>query len=83
METRGVVRRLDELGRIVIPIEFRKMLGVERNSNMEITMTTDKKLIIQAIEEYTPVHCQVCNKIVAQVAGDVEIICADVKCKTC
>ena len=40
-ETRGIVRKVDGLGRIVIPIEFRKMLGIEINDPVEIFMIRD------------------------------------------
>ena len=36
METTGVVRRIDELGRIVIPKEIRRTLGIKDGSSLEI-----------------------------------------------
>lgn len=37
MESKGIVRNIDELGRIVIPKEMRKMLGISNNDPVEIT----------------------------------------------
>lgn len=40
-ETRGVVRRLDALGRVVLPIEFRKELGINVKDKVEIFLIKD------------------------------------------
>ena len=44
MKTTGVIRRIDELGRIVIPKEIRRNLGIRDGENMEIF--TDEVSII-------------------------------------
>ena len=36
MKTTGVIRRIDELGRIVIPKEIRKNLRIKDGENIEI-----------------------------------------------
>ena len=36
MKSTGVVRRIDELGRIVIPKEIRRNLGIRDGENIEI-----------------------------------------------
>ncbi len=41
MALAGIVRRLDELGRIVIPKEMRRTLHLNEGDEMEITMQTD------------------------------------------
>ena len=33
----GIIRSIDRLGRIVIPIEFRKLLGISSDSELEIS----------------------------------------------
>ena len=40
-ETKGMIRKIDELGRIVIPKEFRKTLGIKTNDPVEIFMVKD------------------------------------------
>ena len=40
-ETKGMIRKIDELGRIVIPMEFRKTLGIKTNDPVEIFMVKD------------------------------------------
>ena len=46
MKQTGVVRRLDELGRIVIPIEQRRMLDINIHDPVEINVE-DGKIIIR------------------------------------
>ena len=36
MESTGVVRKIDDLGRIVIPKEIRKSLGIRDGESLEI-----------------------------------------------
>jgi len=38
MSAEGVVRKIDKLGRIVIPAEFRKTLGIELKEYVEIML---------------------------------------------
>jgi len=38
MAADGVVRKIDKLGRIVIPAEFRKSLGIEVEEDVEIML---------------------------------------------
>lgn len=37
----GVIRNLDSLGRVVIPSEFREMLGMRDKQDVEIFLTND------------------------------------------
>ncbi len=57
METTGIVRKLDELGRIVLPMELRKTLDLKVKDSIEIT--TDKGSII--LRKYSPA-CIFCGK---------------------
>ena len=41
MKAVGIVRRIDHLGRLVIPKEFRRTLGINENDPMEILVTDD------------------------------------------
>jgi len=42
MKATGIVRRVDELGRIVIPKELRRTLGIDEGAPMEIYVDEDK-----------------------------------------
>ena len=50
MKSTGVVRRVDELGRIVIPIELRRTLDIAEKDALEIYV--DGELII--LKKYQP-----------------------------
>jgi AbrB family transcriptional regulator, transcriptional pleiotropic regulator of transition state genes len=50
MKNTGVVRRLDELGRITLPIELRRTIGAEDREPFEIY--TDEDAII--LKKYVP-----------------------------
>ena len=36
MKTTGITRKIDELGRIVLPIELRKQFGISERDSLEI-----------------------------------------------
>ena len=40
-ETKGMIRKVDDLGRIVIPMEFRKTLNIRNYDKLEIFMVQD------------------------------------------
>jgi len=43
----GIVRRIDELGRIVIPKEIRKVLKIREGESLEIYTSNDDELILK------------------------------------
>ena len=45
MKPTGVTRRIDELGRIVIPKEIRRNLGIRNGENLEIFIEGDSILL--------------------------------------
>ena len=47
MKATGVVRRIDELGRIVIPKELRKSLRIKEGENLEIYTNDDERIILK------------------------------------
>ncbi len=47
MKATGVVRKIDELGRIVLPIELRRALNIENKDSMEIYVTDDSIVLKQ------------------------------------
>ena len=46
MEGKGIIRRVDELGRIVLPREMRKMLNVRVGSKLEIGIVDGNKFLL-------------------------------------
>ena len=49
MKSTGIVRKVDELGRIVIPIELRRTLDVDIKDSLEI-FTEDNMIILKKYE---------------------------------
>lgn len=47
MKATGIVRRVDELGRYVIPKEFRKMLGIKEGDPVECFATKDGEIVLR------------------------------------
>ena len=41
MKSTGMVRKVDELGRIVLPIEMRRTLNIEEKDSLEIYVEND------------------------------------------
>lgn len=50
MKSTGIVRKLDELGRITLPIELRRNLNVDTKDPLEIFVDDDKIILTK----YTP-----------------------------
>ncbi|GAB6563768.1 AbrB/MazE/SpoVT family DNA-binding domain-containing protein [Bacillus cereus] len=59
MKATGIVRKVDELGRIVIPIEIRKIMGIGTKDPLEIYTEQDK--VILKKYDATP-RCMVTNE---------------------
>lgn len=47
MKSTGVIRRIDDLGRIVIPKEIRKSLRIHDGENLEIFIENENKIVLQ------------------------------------
>lgn len=61
MKSVGIVRRVDELGRIVLPIELRRQFGIEIKDSLEIY--TDEDCIILKKYEPSCIFCGDARKI--------------------
>lgn len=60
MKSTGIVRKVDELGRVVIPIELRRTLKIAEKDALEIYVD-DERIILQ---KYKPsMTCQVTGEI--------------------
>ncbi|MCK8826711.1 AbrB/MazE/SpoVT family DNA-binding domain-containing protein [Natroniella acetigena] len=56
MKSTGIVRKVDELGRVVIPIELRRTLNIENKDALEIYVDQEKIIF----KKYEPA-CIFCN----------------------
>lgn len=69
MKSTGVVRKIDDLGRVVIPSELRKTLGIDIKDGLEI-YTEDNKIILK---KYIP-GCDACESMEeVQIIGRVKM----------
>ena len=74
MKSTGIVRKVDELGRVVIPIELRRTLSINEKDALEIYVDTDKIIL----RKYEPTcSCVFCGNAdnVTQFRG--KNICSD------
>lgn len=62
MKSTGIVRKVDELGRVVIPIELRRTLDIEEKDALEIYVDSDRIVL----RKYEPacVFCGSADEIV-------------------
>ncbi len=76
MESKGIVRRVDELGRIVLPREMRKSLNIRVGSKLEIGIVDINKILLtkysemSSLKEYSD---SVANAISVSIEHDVLI----------
>jgi AbrB family looped-hinge helix DNA binding protein len=47
MMATGIVRRIDDFGRIAIPKELRRRMGLRENAPLKIFISEDGKIILQ------------------------------------
>ena len=52
MEATGIVRRIDDLGRVVIPKEIRRTLRIKEGTPMEIFTDREGEIILK---KYSPI----------------------------
>jgi transcriptional pleiotropic regulator of transition state genes len=82
MKSTGIVRKVDELGRVVIPIELRRTLGIDEKDSLEIYVDGEKIIL----KKYEPacIFCgnaedvinyrgkNICRECLGQLAQEVE-----------
>lgn len=60
VKSTGIVRKVDELGRVVIPIELRRTLGINEKDALEIYVDDDRIVL----KKYKPsMTCQITGEI--------------------
>ncbi len=47
MRATGIVRHLDDLGRVVIPKEIRRSLGIKEGDGLEMFISEDGELVLR------------------------------------
>ena len=72
MKSTGIVRKVDELGRVVIPVELRRTLRIAEKDALEIYVD-DEKIILK---KYEPA-CVFCGNAGETLTFKNKIICKD------
>jgi transcriptional pleiotropic regulator of transition state genes len=75
MKSTGIVRPLDSLGRVVLPIELRRVLGLKPKDTVEIFMDDDYILL----KKYQPscIFCDSMEKITVYNGKNICAACID------
>ena len=81
MKFLGIARRVDDLGRIVLPIELRRQFGIEAGDALDIAVDPEARAIVLRKSQDECVFCgtrddlrdyrqrRVCNSCVAELGG--------------
>ncbi len=70
MKTTGMIRQLDALGRIVLPIELRRTLNISTRDMLEILVEGDSIIL----RKYEP-NCHFCGSSTGLVSYRDKLIC--------
>jgi len=78
VKTTGIVRRIDELGRVVLPVELRRTLGLDVRDPVEVFVEEDTIIL----RKYHP-NCIFCgsSKNISQFRN--KPICTDCRRQLC
>lgn len=71
MKSTGIVRKVDELGRVVIPIELRNKFGIVEKDPIEIFV--DGSCIV--LKKYEP-NCVFCNSTKKLISYNDKLVCS-------
>lgn len=72
MKVTGIVRKIDELGRIVLPSELRKTMEMNVGESVEIFVDADKVIL----KKYNP-SCLFCASTDDTVMYNGKLVCKD------
>lgn len=72
MKSTGIIRKVDELGRIVLPIEIRRTLDIGERDEVEIFMDNDQ-IVLQKFEP----SCIFCGSVNALVTYCNKNVCRE------
>lgn len=83
----GVVRKVDELGRVVLPIEVRRILNVEEKDSLAILVDAEQEQIVLKKISHNCFKCNstenlklikqgyyLCDKCIAELQGTAETV---------
>lgn len=71
MKATGIVRKIDELGRIVIPKEIRRSFDIKEGESLEIFTNENNQIVLK---KYNP-GCQECGEVDVALHGNRVKLC--------
>lgn len=71
--TADIIRRVDDVGRVVIPFDIRKKLHIETNTPLEFFVQGDK-IVVQKYERSNSDFRSMCAKIVEKYRGTIKTV---------
>lgn len=57
MKSTGITRRIDDLGRVVLPVELRKNLDLQCHDSMEILLSEGRDVVLRKVQ----LRCTLCD----------------------
>ncbi len=79
MKATGITRKVDDLGRVVLPIELRRNLGIEVADTLEI-FTEGDNIILQrynAVDDLLTMTCRLKNRVAVEDCGEIKPVLMD------
>lgn len=76
MKSTGIVRRIDDLGRVVIPKEIRRTKGIAEGDPLEIFVSNEGVVL----RKYVP-GCELCDSLVDLHLLEGKMICLECRIK--
>ena len=73
MKATGIVRRIDDLGRIVIPREIRRNIGIKEGDPLEV-FVDGKTVILKKYRPSTEELAEECAKFVSKIRNNIAAI---------
>jgi transcriptional pleiotropic regulator of transition state genes len=72
LRSTGMVRRIDELGRVVIPIELRRNMGIDERDPLEI-LVDGEQIVLRKFEP----ACVFCGNVTNVQSFNRKIVCCE------
>lgn len=81
----GMVRKVDELGRVVVPKEMRRVLGIKPGSSVEMSIDTQNNVVLKKFSEIENLgfFAQTVADVLFEVTDNPVCICDDERVVAC
>lgn len=79
MKATGITRKVDDLGRVVLPIELRRNLGIEVADTLEIFTEGDNIILrrYNAVDDLLTMACRLKNRVAVEDCGKIKPVLMD------